>query len=88
MSAEERRTVHASHPAGEEIVRYNRAGKWYIELVSPSVDAPKRKQVTIAQAARRAEVLAEQGGEIHLRRPGGTSFDRLVRKPKRKGERE
>lgn len=72
------RTVHAIHPSGEQIVRYDRAGKWYIELVPPSVDAPRRKHVGVREAARRARELREQGGEILVGLHGGQMFDRLA----------
>lgn len=71
------RRVHASHPEGEEVVRYNRAGKWYIELVAPSPHAPMRQQVPIAEAVARARVLAAEGGEVHLGLSGGGMFDHL-----------
>ena len=74
------RRVHASHPEGEEIVRYDRQGKWYIELVPPSPGAPARQQVPIAQAVARAKQLVEQGGTIHFGEYGGSSFDRMVRR--------
>lgn len=74
------RTVHASHPAGEEIVRYNRAGKWYRELVEPSPHAPMRAKLTLAQAAQEAIEMACQGGKIHLDRYGGQRFDSEVRR--------
>lgn len=72
------RRVHAS-AMGEEIVRYDRAGKWYIELVSPSLDAGLRKHVGIGEAVSRALELRDQGGEIHLNLPGGGFFDARVR---------
>lgn len=73
------RRVHASHFEGEEIVRYDRAGKWYIELVEPSRDAPARKPVKIAEAVSRAVQLVEQGGEVHLGLQGGGMFDAMYR---------
>lgn len=73
------RTVHAEHPAGEEIVRYDRAGKWYIELVEPSPDAPWRRQVSVWDAVQRARELTKDGfGTIHIGLPGGGMFDRMV----------
>lgn len=72
------RRVHAS-AMGEEIVRYERAGKWYIELVPPSLDAPLRQQVPIREAVIRALELLEQGGTIHFDVPGGNRFDARVR---------
>lgn len=72
------RRVHAS-AEGEEIVRYDRAGKWYIELVEPSPHAPARQAVKIAQAVSRAVELVEQGGEVHLGLYGGGMFDAMYR---------
>ena len=75
MSAQDIRTVHARHDCGEEVVRYNRAGKWFIELVPPAPSAPLRKRVGIGEAVCRARELLEQGGEVFFGRPGGQSFD-------------
>jgi hypothetical protein len=69
------RTVHASYLNEEEIVRYNRAGKWYIELPLLRM----RRHVKIAEAVQRAVELSEMSGVIYFRRPGGSDFDRLVR---------
>lgn len=63
------RTVHATTP-GWEIVRYDRAGRWYAES-----DVLPRQQITVTEAARRA---TEVGAEVHLGRPGGRRFDALV----------
>jgi hypothetical protein len=84
MSRAADRRVHASHPEGEEVVRYNRAGKWYIELVPPSRQAPLRKQVKIAEAVKRAVELVEEGGTKYLNQPGGEMFDHLFQKAWRK----
>jgi hypothetical protein len=73
------RRVHASHWEGEEIVRHDRAGKWYIELVPPSRHAPLRKAVKIDEAVSRAIELVEQGGEVHLGLYGGGMFDHKYR---------
>lgn len=78
------RRVHASHPDGEQIVRYERAGKWQIELVPPSRHAPLRKQVKIAEAVRRAIELEEQGGTIYLGLHGGQMFDHLLGQERQK----
>jgi hypothetical protein len=71
------RRIHAS--AGdrdgslwEEVVRYDRVGKWYMEVEG------LRQSVRIHQAARRAVELEDQGGEIFLGVPGGSRFDQLV----------
>jgi hypothetical protein len=73
------RRVHASHIEGEEIVRYDRQGKWYIEIVPPSPHAPWRRQVPISTAAARAKELEKMGGTIHFGVQGGNNFDRKVR---------
>lgn len=81
------RRVHASHPAGEEVVRYDRAGAWYIELVDPSPHAPMRDRVTIKKAVRRALELAEDGlGQIHFGLPGGQTFEARVREESKRAK--
>lgn len=70
------RTVHATIHESDalyEVVRYSRAGKWYIEsLVMP------RRSVTVEAAAQFAH--AGPGVRIHLGLPGGGAFDRLVQR--------
>ena len=70
------RTVHAQDRY-VEVVRYDRAGKWYLEPLSKS--APVQR-VTIASAARRASVCPKYGGKVNFGRHGGSTFDRMVRK--------
>lgn len=77
------RTVHAEHPEGEQIVRYERAGKWYIELVEPSTHAGSRQFVHLDGAVARAVFLEERGGRINWDLPGGTSFYARVRRLKK-----
>jgi hypothetical protein len=67
------RTVHASY-SGMEIVRYDRAGKWYLEPTDPTL---QRRQVSIDQAVAAARLASE--GNVFLGRPGGTAFDKKVR---------
>jgi hypothetical protein len=68
------RLVHARRANGE-IVRYNRAGKWYVEWL----DTGKRTQLTIRDAARMALFWARNdGGIVYRGLPGGTAFDRLT----------
>ncbi len=67
------RTVHAVCADGREIVRYNRAGKWWIEHASGRV--PLRLQ----SAAEIAAVATTLGGEVRFGLPGGTAFDKRVR---------
>jgi hypothetical protein len=88
------RRVHA-HTEEWEIVRYDRAGKWYAEWIGP--DAPPeqvmfsqpihtrvsrtgRAQLTMGLAAWCATQL---GAEICFELPGGTAFDRRVREHQR-----
>lgn len=64
------RTVHGRTPVGDEIVRYDISGKWYVE--------PKERprwQVRVAGAA-----LLAFCGEARLGRPGGARFDAAVRR--------
>ncbi len=67
------RIIHAER-GEEQIVRYDRSGKWYIEH-GPS---HPRERVSVRQAARRAFELGH-GGIIYERCPGGRTFDRLMR---------
>lgn len=62
------RTVHGLTALGNEIVRYDRAGKWYVESING-----KRWQVTVKEAA-----LAARNGTAFLGRTGGTLFDKRV----------
>jgi hypothetical protein len=70
------RTVHASGD-GQEIVRYDRAGHWYIEFDRLAL-RPCR-HIGVAEAARLAVELEADGGTIFTRMPGGRVFDRKVR---------
>jgi hypothetical protein len=65
------RRVYVRLPSGVEVVRYDRAGKWYREF------GGRRLQITFAEAVcfaqkRRAEVFAGL--------PGGKAFDAAVRR--------
>lgn len=66
------RLVHGLTSDGHAIVRYNRAGKWYIE--PPRGSDARRRPVTVAAAAAEAA-----NGTHYPNRPGGTRFDALVR---------
>jgi hypothetical protein len=70
------RTVHAA--CGEwQVVRYDRAGKWYVEYDPPRMRPAQR--VSVKQAARLAvKMHREAAGHFYLDRPGGATFDRLV----------
>jgi hypothetical protein len=71
------RTVHARY-RDMEIVRYDRAGKWYLE---PTIPKARRQQVTVKTAARQALWGIEFGsGEVMLGRYGGAAFDREFQK--------
>jgi hypothetical protein len=63
------RTVHAVSER-HELVRYDRAGNWYVERT----DQPGWVPVSVVQAARFA---ADHCQVVHLGLPGGRTFDRL-----------
>jgi len=70
------RTVHAQY-ADMEIVRYDRAGKWYLE---PTIPGLKRQHVSIKRAATSAKWgIQFANGSWSERLPGGSAFDRLMR---------
>jgi len=71
MSASDR-TVHARTSDGGEVVRYDRAGKWYVEW--PGRMRPRRL-VTLREAVELAVA-----GQPLLGQAGGKSFDAKVRK--------
>ena len=65
------RRIHAELPDGSEVVRYDRAGKWFHE--GPGL----RRKITLGQAA----VLAcSRGAVIKPGIPGGGLFDLRVKK--------
>jgi hypothetical protein len=69
------RNVHAVSPGGQkELVRYDSAGKWYIETVGGS-----RTLITINEAANRAVAWLLEGGRVRLYVYGGRAFDAKVR---------
>ncbi len=65
------RTVFAE-TAEKQVVRYDRAGKWWIEyrgrLLLPG------RQVSLREAVRTALEMANSGGVIFDRNPGGKAF--------------
>lgn len=68
------RTVHASNP-DEELVRYDRAGKWYVE----PVDGSRRRHVGINEAVRIAVGWSRSGnGVIFTGLHGGSMFEAKV----------
>lgn len=75
MTAINDRRVHAANHH-TEVVRYDRAGKWYIE---PRDRSLPRQRVTVGDAVRHALWLYEHdGGMLKQGVPGGGTFDRLV----------
>jgi hypothetical protein len=73
VSADDR-TVHAKLPMGGEVVRYERAGKWFIEW--PAQHMILARHVGVDEAARTA---VGREGFVHFDRPGGRVFERKVR---------
>lgn len=70
-SNREDRTVHALTDTGDEIVRYDRAGKWFVE----PKDGSKRTPVTLTRAAELAIA-----GTVFPARAGGQAFNAKVTK--------
>ena len=67
------RRIHARYD-GFELVRYDRAGKWFVE------GAQKRRAVKLSEAVTVAVGwLKVPGGEVIFGLHGGTSFDAKVR---------
>jgi hypothetical protein len=73
------RTVHASSESGE-LVRYERAGKWYMELPDDLNDPEPRILCNLADAVAVAIAMWYEGGDIFLDQPGGKRFDAKIRK--------
>jgi len=70
------RTVHARYD-DMEIVRYDRAGKWYLE---PTLPGPQRQHIGVWTAAASALWgIHNAHGTWYPNLPGGKSFDRLMR---------
>jgi len=66
------RTVHATLPSGDLIVRRDRSGKWYRES-----EGHRYPLASLAEAVR----LASAPGSVpHLGLPGGKLFDAAVRR--------
>lgn len=69
------RTVHAETDA-IEVVRYDRAGKWYLE---PRDKRLPRQHVKIADAVKYAVwAAANEGGRINFGVSGGSTFDSMI----------
>ena len=72
MTATPDRRVHAEGPGGRQIVRYERAGAWkYMNA------AGGETRVSVAEAATWA---ASPGWTVRFGVPGGSVFDREVRR--------
>lgn len=69
------RTVHAVTYQGAEIVRYEKAGQWWIEW--PTGSMKPGRHVGVGEAARTAVMLS---ADIRLGLPGGRVFDARARK--------
>ncbi len=71
------RTVHATLPTQDaEVVRYDRAGKWYVEPRDPELRRRKRRRIALNEAVR----LTVADGTWHEGRTGGRAFDAKVRR--------
>ena len=70
------RRVHA-RDENVEVVRYNRAGKWYLE-VAHDREPKERVGVSVRDAAAEAARIIAHGGELYLHLSGGRTFDRIV----------
>lgn len=64
------RTVHGKTANGEDIARYDRSGKWYVE----SAAGESRRAVSVQKAAELAVA-----GRVFENRYGGTVFNARVR---------
>lgn len=70
------RIVHASIDTADlrgQIVRYDRAGKWYVEYPGA------RRKLTVDDAAALAWAWWKLGGTPHFDRYGGSTFNRKLR---------
>jgi hypothetical protein len=71
------RVVHAeSKVTDDEIVRYDRNGKWYLE---PG-DGQQRSMLSVNEAVTIAVAWEGSGGRIYLDRPGGALFAARAKK--------
>lgn len=66
------RRVHAVLANGGEVVRYDRAGAWYLEN-----GAGQHSRITLAGAV---SLASGPGATVHLGLPGGGRFDAAVRR--------
>lgn len=68
------RTVHAVTEDRRQIVRYGKAGKWYVE--NPPERRIPRQHVLLEKAVRIAQ---KPGTTVFYGRHGGSAFDAAVR---------
>lgn len=68
------RSVHGKTVTGAEVVRYDRAGKWYVEPL-----AGNRQRLSVQEAV---DLVTMEGAEWYPSRQGGQQFDAKVRKRK------
>lgn len=66
------RIVHGTTADGHEIVRYDRAGKWYVEKADGT-----RTQISVKRAA---ELATRPGAQVFEGRYGGRLFRVAVRR--------
>jgi hypothetical protein len=66
-------TVHAEY-GPDQIVRYDRAGKWWLESSTPLT---ARRRLSLAGAVQLASQWPPEC--VYLNRPGGQAFDRAFR---------
>jgi hypothetical protein len=72
------RVVHATSPNGAELVRYDKAGKWYVE--SPLGSLIPARHVSIREAALVAVTWEELGGTVPVQQYGGSRLHTEIRK--------
>jgi hypothetical protein len=75
MSRNTDRRVHAEDDS-IEVVRYDRAGKWYVESKRPLIPC---RAVSLDKAVHIAVDCVANGGKVHLGLSGGRAFDAKMR---------
>ena len=70
------RAIHTRTPDDRLIVRYDRAGKWFVESANSEALIPAW-QITLRQAV---ELATQEGSHIYFGVPGGRAFDAAVKK--------
>lgn len=66
------RTVHAVMSDGSQLVRYDKAGKWYQEWLGPH---PRRLAMTLGEVVTEAV----EAVLVFYDQPGGGSFDKRLK---------